>query len=68
MLDFSDVGSTPTTSTIFAVTCCILKLFAVITAPVSMVIRLGDPFTGAFMIHLDSYPSLSRHNQTLMSD
>ena len=27
-----------------------------------MVIHLGDPFTGAFMIHLDSYLYLSRHN------
>lgn len=27
-----------------------------------MVIRLGDPFTGAFMVHSDSYLYLSRHN------
>ena len=27
-----------------------------------MVIRLGDPFTGAFMVHSDSYLFLSRHN------
>ena len=27
-----------------------------------MVIRSGDPFTGAFMVHVDSYLYLSRHN------
>jgi len=27
-----------------------------------MVIRLGDPFTGAFMVYSDSYLYLSRHN------
>ena len=27
-----------------------------------MVIRLGDPFTGAFMVHSDSFLYLSRHN------
>jgi len=27
-----------------------------------MVIRIGDPYTGAFMVHNDSYLYLSRHN------
>lgn len=31
-------------------------------ASVLMVIRLGDPLTGAFMIHIDAYLYLSRHN------
>lgn len=33
-----------------------------VNASVLKVIRLGDPLTGAFMVHADSYLYLSRHN------